>query len=90
MRALGWISAGLALLGLLAYFLLGDATPPFVMPLILISGLLAILFIFASIIVSMLTARKMYHCAKCGTTVTGGEPTRYGSVCPICGGHVFK
>ncbi len=90
MRTLGWISAGLALLGLLAYFLLGDATPSFVMPLILASGILAIVFIFASIIVNLCTARKEYHCARCGTIVRGGEPTRYGRVCPNCGGHVFK
>ena len=90
MRTLGWISSGVALLGLLAYFLLKDATPSFVIPLILVSGILAIFFVFASIIVNKRLASKKYHCAKCGTIITGGDPTRYGSVCPNCGGHVFK
>lgn len=90
MRTLGWISTGLALLGLLTYFLLGDTTPSFVVPLILISGILAIIFIFASIIINNLTTRREYRCAKCGTIITGGEPTRYGCVCPNCGGHLFK
>ncbi len=90
MRTLGWISSGVALLGLLAYFLLKDATPSFVIPLILVSGLLAIFFVFASIIVNKLMTGKKYHCVKCGTIITGGDPTRYGSVCPNCGGNVFK
>ena len=90
MRTLGWISSGVALLGLLAYFLLEDATPPFVIPLILVSGILAIFFVFASIIVNKRLTSKKYRCVKCGTTITGGDPTRYGSVCPNCGGHVFK
>ncbi len=90
MRTLGWISSGVALLGLLAYFLLKDATPSFVIPLILVSGTLAIFFVIASIIVNRRIASKKYHCVKCGTIITGGDPTRYGSVCPKCGGNVFK
>jgi DNA-directed RNA polymerase subunit RPC12/RpoP len=90
MRTLGWISSGVALLGLLAYFFLGDTTPSFVIPLILVSGILAIFFIFAGIIVNLLTASRKYRCVTCGTIITGGDPTRYGSVCPNCGGHVFK
>ena len=90
MRTLGIISSGIALLGLLAYFLLEDAAPSFVIPLILVSGILAIFFIFASIIVNKRLTSKKYHCVKCGTIISGGDPTRYGSVCPNCGGHVFK
>jgi DNA-directed RNA polymerase subunit RPC12/RpoP len=90
MRTLGWISSGIALLGLVAYFVLQDATPSFVIPLVLVSGSLAIFFVFASIIVNKRLASKEYHCVKCGARITGGDPTRYGSVCPNCGGHVFR
>lgn len=90
MRTLGWISAGLTLLGLFAYFLLGDTTPSFVMLLVFVGGILAVIFILGSIIVNMRSAGKKYHCAKIGTIIKGGNPTRYGSVCPNCGGHVFK
>ena len=90
MMTLGWISAGLTLLGLLVFYLFGDATPSFVIPLVLVSGILAVVFLFVGIIINTWKARRKYHCTKCGTRVTGGKPTRYGSVCPNCGGHVFQ
>ena len=89
MRALGWISISVALLGLLVYFFMRDATPDFVVPVILISGALAIIFIIISIIASKLMIGKKYRCVRCGTIITGGDPIRYANVCPNCGGNVF-
>ena len=89
MRTLGLIFAGIAVLGLLAYFFIGTMLPAFVVPLILISGILAIIFILVSLILSRSRSGKKYHCVKCGTILTGGNPIRYGNVCPNCGGNVF-
>lgn len=89
MRTFGLISAGVAVLGLLAYFFLGDLLPAFVVPLILASGTLAIIFILGSIVLGKTRSGKKYHCVKCGTILTGGNPVRYGNVCPNCGGNVF-
>ncbi len=89
MRSLGLIFAGIAILGLLAYFFMGTVLPSFVVPLILISGTLAVIFILVSLILSRRGSRKKYRCVRCGTILTGGNPIRYGNVCPNCGGNVF-
>ena len=89
MRTIGLIFAGIAVLGLLAYFFIGTVLPSFVVPLILISGVLAIIFILGSLIIGRTRSGKKYHCVNCGTTLTGGNPIRYGNVCPNCGGNVF-
>jgi DNA-directed RNA polymerase subunit RPC12/RpoP len=89
MRTLGLIFAGIAVLGLLAYFFMGTVLPAYVVPLILISGILGIIFILGSLIIGRTRSGKKYHCVKCGTILTGGNPIRYGNVCPNCGGNVF-
>jgi DNA-directed RNA polymerase subunit RPC12/RpoP len=89
MRTLGLIFAGISVLGLLAYFFIGAALPVFAVPLILISGILAIIFLLASLIVNRTRSGKKYQCVKCGTIITGGNPIRYGNVCPNCGGNAF-
>jgi DNA-directed RNA polymerase subunit RPC12/RpoP len=89
MRTLGLICSGIAVLGLLAYLFMKDATPSFILPMILVSGALAIIFILISIITGSRMVGKKYRCVKCGTVMTGGDPVRYGNVCPNCGGNVF-
>ncbi len=89
MRTLGLISSGIAILGLLAYLFMKDSMPAFLIPLILASGTLAIILIIVSIITSSRMAGKKYRCVKCGTIMTGGDPVRYGNVCPNCGGNLF-
>jgi DNA-directed RNA polymerase subunit RPC12/RpoP len=90
MRALGIISTGVALFGILAYFLFGEATPTYVIPVIIVSAVLAVFFFLVGIILSSFVGgRKSYQCVNCGTKVTGGDPVRIGKVCPNCGGNVF-
>ena len=89
MRILGLISSGVALLGLVAFFFMKDATPSFVVPMILVSGALATAFLIVSVIAYRISVGKKYRCVKCGTIVTGGDPVRYANVCPNCGGNVF-
>lgn len=89
MRTLGLIFAGVAVLGLLAYYFMNAVLPAFVVPLILISSILAIIFTLGSIIIGRIRSDKKYQCVKCGTILTGGNPIRYGNVCPNCGGNVF-
>ncbi len=89
MRILGLISSGVALLGLVAFFFMKDATPSFVVPMILVSGALAIAFLIVSVIANRISVGKKYRCVKCGTIITGGDPVRYANVCPNCGGNVF-
>lgn len=89
MRTFGLISAGVALLGLLGYFFLKDAMPAFIVPLILISGILAIILLSGSLVISKVRFGKKYQCVNCGTILTGGNPIRYANVCPNCGGNVF-
>jgi DNA-directed RNA polymerase subunit RPC12/RpoP len=90
MRTLGTISTGVALLGILAYFLLKDAAPSYVVPVVIVSSVLAVFFLLVGIILSSFVGgRKSYQCVNCGTKVTGGDPVRIGKVCPNCGGNVF-
>jgi len=90
MRALGIISTGVALLGILAYFLFGDAAPTYVIPVIIVSAVLAVFFFLVGIILNIVAGRgKAYQCLNCGIKVTGGNPVRIGKVCPNCGGNVF-
>lgn len=89
MRTFGVIFASIALLGLLAYFFMGTGLPAYAVPLILISGILGIIFILGSLVIGRIRSGKKYHCVQCGTILTGGNPIRYGNVCPICGGNVF-
>lgn len=89
MRTVGLIFAGIAVLGLLVYFFIGALLPAYVVPLIIISGILAIIFVLGSLIVGRTGSGKKYHCVKCGTILTGGNPIRYGNVCPNCGGNRF-
>ena len=90
MRTLGLISTGVALLGILAFFLLRDAAPSFVIPVILVSLVLAVFFFLVGIILNIfMSRRKVHQCVNCGTKVSGGDPVRLGKVCPNCGGSVF-
>jgi DNA-directed RNA polymerase subunit RPC12/RpoP len=90
MRALGVLSTGVALLGILAYFFFGDATPTYVIPVIIVSAALAVFFFLVGIIFNRIWGGgKTYQCVNCGIKVTGGNPVRYGKVCPNCGGNVF-
>lgn len=89
MRTLGLIFAGVAVLGLLAYFFMKAVLPSFIVPMILISGSLAIILLLGSLIITRTRTGKKYRCVNCGTILTGGNPIRYGNVCPNCGGNVF-
>ena len=90
MRTLGLISIGIAAIGLAAYYLMGDSSPAFIVPLILVSGIAAIFFIIASLIVKMFRGRKKYQCLECGTILRGSNPVLLGNVCPNCGGNQFR
>ncbi len=89
MRTLGLFSIGMAAIGVFAYYYLGDSAPSFVIPLILVSGTAALFFLLASLLIKMVQTRKKYKCLQCGFTIRGGNPVRYGNVCPKCGGNAF-
>jgi DNA-directed RNA polymerase subunit RPC12/RpoP len=90
MRTLGLICSVVALLGMLAYFYLKDSTPSFVVPMILVSGTLAILLILVSSIVGIRERnRKIYQCVECKKKLTGRRLRKAGNVCPNCGCMVF-
>ncbi len=89
MRALGLISIGIAAIGFFAYYYMGDSAPPFVIPLIIVSGIAAVFFLLVSLLIKMVQTRKKYECVQCGFTIRGGNPVRYGNVCPRCGGNAF-
>jgi len=90
MRTLGLISIGIAAIGLFAYYFMGESGPPFIIPLIIASGIAAFFFILASLLLKMVQTRKKYECLQCGYTIRGGNPVRYGNVCPSCGGNAFR
>lgn len=90
MRTLGLISIGIAAIGLLAYYFMRDSAPEFVIPLIIVSGVAAVFFILAGLLINMVQTRKKYECLQCGFTIRGGNPVRYGIVCPSCGGNAFS
>ena len=90
MRTLSLISIAIAVLGLAAYSAMGDSAPPFVLPLVLVSGAAAIIFILANMVLNMVQSRKKYRCLNCGTVLHGGDPARLGNVCPNCGGSAFR
>jgi len=90
MRSLGLISIGIAAIGLVTYYFLGESTPPFILPLILVSGVAAIFFIVAGLFIKVIQSRKKYQCLNCGTIMRGGDPVRLGNVCPNCGGNAFR
>lgn len=90
MKTLGFISAIIALLGIIAHFVFADATPAFVVPMVVASATLAIFFIFAGIVWTIIAAkRRNYRCVHCGLTFTGNNLRKAGSICPMCGGNVF-
>ena len=90
MRTLGLISIGIAAVGLVAYYFMGESSPPFILPLVLVSGIAAVFFLLAGLLVNALQNRKKYQCMNCGTTVSGGDPGRLGYVGPNCGGATFR
>jgi hypothetical protein len=90
MRAFSFISIGIAGIGLITYFVMGDSAPSFILPLIVVSVIAAIFFLIANIVINAIQNRKQYQCVTCGYAVRGGNPARYGSVCPSCGGSTFK
>lgn len=90
MRTFGLLSIGLAAIGLAIYYFMGESAPPFIVPLILVSGLAAIFFILVSLAVKMVQSRKKFQCLNCGTILHGGDPVRLGNVCPNCGGNAFR
>ena len=58
MRTLGLIIIGIAAIGLFVFNFMGDSAPPFIIPLILMSGLSAVFFILASLLIKMVQSRK--------------------------------
>ena len=90
MRTLGLISSGIALLGILAYSVLNDAAPAFIVPVVIVSTVLAIFFILVGSLAGMRTSnRKIYQCIQCGLNLTGKRLKEAGNLCPMCGGKVF-
>ena len=90
MRTFGFISIGIAAVGLAAYYFMGASAPGFIVPLILVSGIAAIFFLLVSLGAKMFQSRKKYQCVNCGTALRGGDPVKLGNVCPNCGGAVFR
>ena len=90
MRALGYISIGIAAVGLAVYYFMGESAPQFILPLIVVSVIAAIFIILISLVVKMFRSRKKYHCLNCGYILRGGDPVRLGNVCPNCGGSSFR
>lgn len=90
MRSLGLISIGITIIGLAAYVLMGEASPQFVVPLILASGLSALIFTLLGLISKLAQGRRKYQCLNCGTIIRGRNPVQMGNVSPNCGGCAFK
>jgi DNA-directed RNA polymerase subunit RPC12/RpoP len=90
MRILTYISIGVAAIGLAAYYYMGETAPVFILPLILISGTAAVLFLLTSLGARLFQGRKKYQCLNCGTVLRGSDPVRLGNVCPNCGGNTFR
>lgn len=90
MRSLGLISIGITVIGLAAYVLMGEASPPFIVPLILASGLSALVFSLLGLLIKLAQGRRKYQCLNCGTVIRGGNPVQLGNVCPNCGGCAFR
>jgi DNA-directed RNA polymerase subunit RPC12/RpoP len=90
MRTIGLISIGIAVIGLAAYYFMGESVPPFILPLILVSGIAAIFFILIGMAAKMTQSRKKYQCVNCGFILRGGDPERLGNVCPRCRGSTFR
>jgi DNA-directed RNA polymerase subunit RPC12/RpoP len=90
MRTLGLISSGIALLGILAYSVLKDAAPTFIVPMVIVSTVLAIFFILVGSLASIRTSsKKSYQCIQCGLNLTGKRLKKADNLCPMCGGNVF-
>jgi len=90
MRTIGFISIGIAGVGLAAYYFMGEASPGFIVPLILVSGIAAILFLLVGLVAKSFQSRKKYQCLNCGTILRGGDPVKLGNVCPNCRGSAFR
>ena len=90
MRIMTFISIGIAAVGLGVYYYMGETAPAFILPLILISGASAVLFLLISLAARLFQGRKQYQCLNCGTYLRGGDPVRLGNVCPNCGGNNFR
>lgn len=90
MRTFGFISIGIAVVGLAIYYFMGESAPGFIVPLILVSGIAAILFLLVGLVVKMFQSRKKYLCLNCGTILRGGDPVKLGNVCPNCRGAAFS
>jgi DNA-directed RNA polymerase subunit RPC12/RpoP len=90
MRILGLISIGLVVFGLAAYYLMGESSPPFVVPLIIASGFAAVTFILSDMFIRFIQGQKKYQCLNCGKVVRGSNPEQLGYTCPNCGGTAFK
>ena len=90
MRALGYLSAGVAVVGILAFFLLRGSTPSFIIPVIVVSCVLSIpLIVVGNILSNRAENRKMYHWVQCGKKMTGKELRYSSNICPVCGSTVF-
>lgn len=90
MRTLGLICASIALLGILAYIFFRDITPSIVVPVIIASGVLSIILIFAAgILGSRTDETKMFQCTQCGLRISGKRLKESRNRCPMCGGTVF-
>lgn len=90
MRIMTFISIGIAAVGLAVYYLMGETAPAFTLPLILLSGSAAVLFLLISLAARLFKRRKKYQCLNCGMYLRGGDPVRLGNVCPNCGGNAFR
>jgi DNA-directed RNA polymerase subunit RPC12/RpoP len=90
MRTLGLICASIALLGILAFTFFSDLNPAIVIPIIIVSGIMSVIFILVGGVLGRRTAkRKIYQCVGCGLKFTGQKLKNAGNLCPMCGGSVF-
>jgi DNA-directed RNA polymerase subunit RPC12/RpoP len=90
MKALGLLSSAVAVVCVLAYFLLDGSTPSFVIPLAVASAVLGIfLILVADLLGRRAQNRKTFHCVQCGKKMTARNIKKAGSICPACGSTVF-
>lgn len=90
MKTLGFVSSIIALLGIIAHNIFGEATPAFVVPMVVVSLTLSIFFVTAGILSSINAAtRRNYRCVQCGLFYNGNSLKKAGNICPMCGSNVF-
>lgn len=90
MKTLGLFSSVIALLGIIAHMILNEATPEFILPLVIVSITLSIFFVTAGILSSISTAkRNNYRCTQCGLFIYEDSLKKADNICPMCSGNLF-